>query len=81
MDITPVRLSDFHRDVQHIFVLLKFTLLEIRDIIEKIINRIEFSSLQVMQDKLEQQPIVICFKNLAKIIGYIGSLWLECVLI
>ena len=80
MDVTPIHLSDVQKDIQHVFVLLKLWLFEIRDLFLLIADRFEGSSFRDIKVMLDQQPIIICFKNVAEIVSYLGGLWLDSVL-
>ena len=81
MDITPVHLSDFQKDFHHILVLLELRISQIRDFFFMIVHKLEVSNLCDIKVKLEQQPIIVCLKNVAEIIAYLGRLWLKSVLI
>ena len=77
MEISEVYLSDFHRDASDVLVLLKLWFSKIREFLEMLAEKIKISSLREMKAKLEEQPVVVCFKNLAKFVAYVGGLWLE----
>ena len=81
LDITPVHLSDFQKDLQHVSILLKIWIIEIRDFITMVVEKFKNTNFVAMKAKIEQQPIIICFRNLAKIVGYLGGLWLDSVMI
>ena len=74
-----MHLSDFHRDFSDVLVLLQLWFFKIREFLEMLAEKIKISSLREMKAKLEEQPIVFCFKTLAKFVAYVGRLWLESI--